>query len=90
MSFIEYRLCRGCREHDLTTELVHYSTRCYAHPVCLYKRGNEAALMELHAWQLEKFPVLLMIKAGLSYERLDEIIEAKRGLGPMQTSRAIV
>lgn len=61
---IEYRGCAFCKGSARTTELVHYSTRRYAHGVCLFKARGAAALDALHLVEMYKLGVLELLNLG--------------------------
>lgn len=71
---IEFRICRICHKDDLYKSLVHYGVRSYAHPACLFKKHGEDGIRRLHAHQIRRMPVLALINAGLSFDRLTEIL----------------
>ncbi len=70
----EVRTCKHCGAEDLRVRLVHYATRCYSHPACLYLHGGEAAIAKLHAHQIRHLPVLPLVKAGLPVEHLSRLL----------------
>lgn len=72
----EWRVCAFCKKDDRVSDLVHYSTRRYAHAVCLYRTKGEAAIAGLHAHQIRRLPVILLKQAGLQLNRLDDIYAA--------------
>lgn len=71
----EWRQCSVCKADARTEELVHYSTRRYAHGACLYKRDGFKTLGTMRAWQLRKLPVLPMREAGCSFDELTKLID---------------
>lgn len=72
----EWRVCRFCHRSDRESALMHYATRQYGHPVCLFQRKGESAFDTTPAWKLRKLPVLLLKRAGLPVERLMQLVEA--------------
>lgn len=63
---MDYRICRFCEKHAQCDALVHYSTRSYAHPVCIFARKGEPGLAALHPWQIDKLPVIALVRAGFA------------------------
>lgn len=68
-----WNVCRFCGKHDHGDRLVKYGVRHYAHGPCLVKHRGVDAIAALHAWKIARLPVLLMQKAGVSFERLEEL-----------------
>ncbi len=68
-----WNVCRFCGKHDRDDALVKYGVRHYAHGPCLATHRGVDAIASLHAWQIARLPVLLMQKAGVSFEKLEEL-----------------
>jgi hypothetical protein len=64
--------CRFCKLGALDSDMVKYGVRHYAHPVCLYRAKGIEAIDALQTWQIRHLPVLLMMEAGVSLEKLEE------------------
>ena len=71
-----WNICRFCDKHDHDDALVKYAVRHYAHGPCLATHRGVEAIASLHAWQIAQLPVLLMRKAGVSPEKLEELYAA--------------
>ena len=52
--------CRFCEKWK--GPMVKYGTRHYAHPRCYLENGKRLA--DLHAWQIEEFPVKVLSDFG--------------------------
>jgi hypothetical protein len=80
MSSIAYqapvRTCRFCGESG--TGLTHYSVRSYAHAACLFETKGEDGLRALSLHALETLPVLPLRRAGLSFDRLCELLDERK------------
>lgn len=75
----EWRTCRVCDRIDVTSALVKYSVRSYAHPDCYYQKHGDDGIRRLYAWQIRSLPVLKLSRVGLTPERLMELLrEAER------------
>jgi len=76
-----FNVCRFCgkyaREDEHGLDLIHYSTRHYAHPDCLLKAKGADTWALLHDWQLDQFPALAANRAGL-YDSLCEAIRSRK------------
>jgi hypothetical protein len=57
--------CRFCKKPAAADDCVKYGVRHYAHYDCYLDRKP---LHELWAWQVRKFPYLLLAKRGLLAE----------------------
>lgn len=64
----QYNTCRVCKEYTSDT-LIKYGVRHYAHPECALKKWGAPFFDRLHAWQLQNFPAIPAIRAGL-YDEL--------------------
>lgn len=68
-----YNHCRYCEDWR-DQNLLHYSTRHYAHPKCWLDRGR--TLSELPWHQIERIPYFLLKERG-SLDEATRLIEAK-------------
>lgn len=62
--------CRFCKESSPQSEMVKYGVRHHAHAVCLYQHRGIGALDELHPWQLRHLPIVALMGAGVSLEKV--------------------
>lgn len=60
-----YNTCRFCKS-PMSSDLVKYGTRHYAHYACYLDAGKK--LSDLPAWQIGKFPYFLLKERGLLEE----------------------
>lgn len=58
--------CRFCHGLEVPSRLVKYAARHYAHFACYLDNGK--VLADLHKWQIEQFPYMLLIERELVAE----------------------
>lgn len=67
-----YNTCRVCKEFT-SDSLIKYGVRHYAHAECGLKKWGASFFDRLHHWQLQNFPAIPAIRAGLEDELVRRI-----------------